>query len=104
MASSVKDLLSNLNTGEQRKLTEELDSLLLVHKQYVSHLLRTKHQSEYYKFNLNNLQPGECVVIVDYKMKLELGIHSPEIQRDRVFLFIVFWWWPKLEKRKKERR
>ena len=69
MTSSVKDLLSNLNTGEQRKLTEELDSLLSVHKQYVSHLLRTKHQSEYYKFILNNLQPGECVVIVDYKMK-----------------------------------
>ena len=69
VASSVKDLLSNLNTGEQRKLTEELDSLLSVHKQYVSHLLRTKHHSEYYKFILNNLQPGECVVIVDYKMK-----------------------------------
>ena len=69
VTSSVKDLLSNLNTGEQRKLTEELDSLLSVHKQYVSHLLRTKHHSEYYKFILNNLQPGECVVIVDYKMK-----------------------------------
>ena len=82
VTSSVKDLLSNLNTGEQRKLTEELDSLLSVHKQYVSHLLHTKHQSEYYKFILNNLQPGECVVIVDYKMKLELGIHSREIQRD----------------------
>ena len=82
MTSSVKDLLSNLNTGEQRKLTEELHSLVSVHKQYVSHLLRTKHHSEYYKFILNNLQPGECVVIVDYKMKLELGIHSREIQRD----------------------
>ena len=35
VASSVKDLMSNLNTGEQRKLTEELDSPLSVHKQYV---------------------------------------------------------------------
>ena len=34
VASSVKDLLSNLNPGEQRKLTVELDSLLSVQKQY----------------------------------------------------------------------
>ena len=45
-------------------------------------MLRTKHQSKYYKFILNNLQPGECLVIVDYKMKLELGIRSREIKRD----------------------
>ena len=31
---------------------------------------------------LKNLQPGEAVVIVDYKMKLKLGMHSREIQRD----------------------
>lgn len=35
VASSVKDVLSNLNTAELRKLTEELDSLLTVHKQYM---------------------------------------------------------------------
>jgi len=35
VASSVKDLLSNLNTAEQRKLPEELNSLLTVHKQYM---------------------------------------------------------------------
>ena len=31
---------------------------------------------------LKNLQPGEAVVIVDYKMKLKLGMHSREIQCD----------------------
>lgn len=45
-------------------------------------MLRTKHQSEYYKFILNNRQPSECVVIVDYKMKLKLGIRGREIQHD----------------------
>ena len=30
----------------------------------------------------NKLQPGEAVVIIDYKMKLQLGIRLPEIQRD----------------------
>lgn len=31
---------------------------------------------------MKNLQPGEAVVIIDYKMKLELGMRSREIQRD----------------------
>ena len=31
---------------------------------------------------MKNLQPGEAVVIVDYKMKLELGMRSTEIQQD----------------------
>ena len=53
-----------------------------VHTQYVAHLLRTKQQGEYYKYTLDNLQPGEAVVIVDYKMKLELGVRTREIQRD----------------------
>ena len=44
--------------------------------------MRTKHQADYYKFILKNLQSGEAVVIVDYKMKLELGIRTREIQRD----------------------
>lgn len=37
-----------------------------------------------FRFVLKNLQPGEAVVIiiVDYKMKLELGMRSREIQRD----------------------
>lgn len=35
VASSVKDLLSNLDTAQQRKLTEGRDSLLTVNKQDV---------------------------------------------------------------------
>ena len=35
-----------------------------------------------YRFVLKNLQPGQAVVIVDYKMKLELGMCSWEIQQD----------------------
>ena len=31
---------------------------------------------------LKNLKPGEAVIIIDYKMKLELGMHAREIQRD----------------------
>lgn len=50
---------------------------------YIGHLLRTKHQGDYHRFVLNNLQPGEAVVIIHYKMKpLELGVHLHEIQRD----------------------
>ena len=47
-----------------------------------SHLLRTKHQADYHKFVLDSLQPGDAVVIIDYKMKLELGVRLRECQRD----------------------
>lgn len=53
-----------------------------VHTQYATHVLRTRHQGDCYKYVLDNLQPGECVVIVDYKMKLELGVRTREIRRD----------------------
>ena len=53
-----------------------------IHVQYAAHLLHTKHQGEYYKFIQDNLQPGEAIVIVDYKMKLELGVRTREVQRD----------------------
>ena len=36
----------------------------------------------FFRFVVKNLQPGEAVVIIDYKMKLELGMRSREIQRD----------------------
>ena len=35
-----------------------------------------------FRYVLKNLKPGEAIVVIDYKMKLELGMHSREIQRD----------------------
>lgn len=64
------------------RLKEELKEVMASNVLYVSHLLRTKHQSEYHKFTLENLKPGEAVIIIDYKMKLELGVRLGEIQRD----------------------
>ena len=49
---------------------------------YVGHFLHTKHQADYHRFVLDNLQPGEAEVIVDYKMKLELGVRTREAQQD----------------------
>lgn len=34
-----------------------------------------------FRYVLKNLKPGEAIVVIDYKMKLELGMHSREIQR-----------------------
>ena len=53
------------------------------HVLYARHLLRTKHQADYHKFILNSLEPGDAVVIIEYKMKLELGVRLHECQRDR---------------------
>ena len=79
----LQELLSNIpSASRQERLKKELDSLMNIHVQYAAHLLRTKHQGEYYKFIQDNLQPGETIVIVDYKMKLELGVRTREVQRD----------------------
>lgn len=53
-----------------------------MHAKYVSHLLRTKHQADYYKYILNNIKPGGVVVVIDYKTKVELGVCTREIHRD----------------------
>ena len=52
-----------------------------VHWQYCAHLLRTKHQADYYRFVLKNLEPRQMIVVIDYKMKLELGVRTRENQR-----------------------
>ena len=44
--------------------------------------MRTKHLADYHKFLLNNLQPGDAIVIIEYEMKLELGVRLREYQRD----------------------
>lgn len=83
VCKQLRTLLSSVTSASEREsLTKELDELMKVHTQYVAHLLCTRHQSDYYKYILDNLQPGEAVIIVDYKMKLELGVRTREIQRD----------------------
>lgn len=83
VSEQVHILLSSIpSANEQESLREELDEIMKVNIQYAAHLLRTRHQGEYYKYILNNLQIGEAIVIVDYKMKLELGVRTREIQRD----------------------
>lgn len=34
------------------------------------------------RYVLKNLKPGQAVILTDYKMKLEFGMHSREIQRN----------------------
>lgn len=79
----VKEIMPGItDASDQKRVKEELEDVMSTHVQYASHLLRTKHQGDYYKFILDNLQPGDAVVVVDYKMKLELGVRLREIQRD----------------------
>ena len=80
--SSLLREIEMLPDASRTELKPRLTELCGVHYDYLSHLLRTKHQGDYYKFVLKNLKPGECVMIIDYKMKLELGKRTREIQRD----------------------
>ena len=83
VGKDLQELLLNVaGASERESLTKELDSMMNIYTQYAAQLLRMKHQGEYYKFIQDNLQPGEAIVIIDYKMKLELGVRTRDIQRD----------------------
>lgn len=79
LLGEIESLPGNVTKTE---LKSRLAEMYNIHYDYLSHLLRTKHQDEYYKFVLKCLKPGECVMIIDYKMKLELAKRTREIQRD----------------------
>jgi hypothetical protein len=79
LSNAIESLADNEPTAE---LNTRLDDMVKIHYDYIAHLLRTKHQGDYYKYVLKNLQPGECVMVIDYKMKLELGKRVREIQRE----------------------
>ena len=71
--------------GDQQKkasLVKLWKQVLSNHDEYLAHLIRTKHQGGYYQYILDNLSPGEIVVIIDYKMKIELGMRTRENQRE----------------------
>ena len=71
--------------GDQQKkasLSKSWNQIVSNHEEYLAHLIRTKHQGGYYQYILDNLSPGEIVVIIDYKMKVELGMRTRENQRE----------------------
>jgi len=70
------------NTEKKASFEKEMSSVCENHREYMAHLVRTKHQGDYYKYVTNNLKPGEVIVIIDYKMKLELGQRLRENQRE----------------------
>ena len=78
----MQSIESMTDVSAKDDLKARLGEVYKVHFDYWGHLLRTKHQGDYYKFVLKNLKPGECVMVIDYKMKLELGKRTGEIQRD----------------------
>lgn len=63
-------------------LSKSWQQIVAHHKEYLAHIVRTKQQGSYYRYVLANLCPGEIVVIIDYKMKVELGLRTRENQRE----------------------
>ncbi|KAK3728719.1 hypothetical protein QZH41_009784 [Actinostola sp. cb2023] len=79
----VQEELTNIDDAVRRNsLSQGFKRIVENHREYIAHLIRTKHQGDYYRFVTKNLSPGEVVVIIDYKMKLELGQRSRENQRE----------------------
>lgn len=82
LIAHMKSLRESSSGVAKEKLNQKLQETVNTHWDYVSYLLRTKHQADYYQHVLKNLKPGKFVVVVDYKMKLELGKRTRENQRD----------------------
>lgn len=78
---AIKKGIQDLPSANQATLSKQLDKSLTNFKLYLGHLLRTKHQASSYQFVVSNLKPEELVVIIDYKMKLELAKYSIVTQR-----------------------
>ena len=72
-SSLLQSVESLSDESAKSDLKAQLQEMFKVHYDYLAHLLRTKHQGDYYKYVTKNLRPGEYVMIIDYKMKLELG-------------------------------
>ncbi|XP_022810593.1 uncharacterized protein LOC111347633 isoform X1 [Stylophora pistillata] len=75
-------LQNSTNSTESEKIENYLQESINTQCSYVSHFLRTKHQADFYKFALRHFKPGECVTVMDYKIKLELGMRTRENQRN----------------------
>ena len=58
--------------AEKAPLSEKLDESVAKCELYLPHLLHTKHQASYFQFVVSNLKLDKLVVIIHYKMKLEL--------------------------------
>ena len=67
---------------KKERLLKSWEKIVSNHREYLAHIVRTKHQESYYRYVLANLCPGEIVVIIDYKMKVELGLRTRENQRE----------------------
>lgn len=70
------------NPEKREGYKKDFDEILENHLEYVAHLVCTKHQSDYYSHVTTNLKPGEIVIIIDYKMKPEMGKRLRENQRE----------------------
>jgi len=67
---------------KRASFSKSWDQIASDYKEYLAHIVRTKHQGCYYRYVLANLCPGEIVLIMDYKMKVELGLRTHENQRE----------------------
>ena len=73
---------SNVDLPKKASFSKSWDQIVSNHKEYLAHIVRTKHQGCYYRYVLANLCLGEIVLIMDYKMKVELGLRTRENQRE----------------------
>ena len=81
LITEIRQAITSLNVAESEKAVLQQQ----VHKfeeslcQYISHLVRGKHQRSQFLTHIDSLKKGETIIVVDYMMKLLFQrLHEPQ--------------------------
>ena len=81
LVTEIRQTVTSLNVEESEKAVfqQQVDKFEESLCQYISHLVRGKHQHSQFLTHIDNLQKGETIIVVDYMMKLLFQrLHEPQ--------------------------
>ena len=81
LITEIRQTISSLNVveGEKAILQQQVNKFEESLCQYISHLVRGKHQRSQFLTHIDNLKKGETIIVVDYMMKLLFQrLHEPQ--------------------------
>ena len=74
MLSNLELVLATLPPGVKEEMTKKISFVRHNIVLYMRHVYRTKHQANYYKHIKDNLKNVEALVVIDYKMTIEIPV------------------------------
>jgi len=81
LIQEIEEVIMTLDEESQKQYHSKLLQIDQKMKAYIAHIVRGKYQREKFHEDINTLQPGKCVAVADYMMKL-LFMKMFEPQKD----------------------